>query len=322
MGKISSIAGRAGALLAGLTGLVSAEFLLIYHFGFEKADDALMDFWSRHNRTPEFAKEMIREGCRWLKEQDVQEVSVTSFDGLTLRAHLLVNPDADKTLIAFHGYRSNAYYDFGALVRFYYEEGCNVLLAEQRGHRFSDGEVVDMGILARRDVVTWTDFMNEYIPQHTDQQIHPVFLTGISMGAATILMAHELDLPDNVAGMIADCGYSNTYEEVRYFGSAYGVVFSKQKMPLIDLQCRKRAGFSLKDANPQDALKHAVIPTLFIHGTNDTLMPVQNSYDNYEACAAEKKLVLIEEAEHAQSYFTDTERYEKEVRAFLNQYTS
>lgn len=314
--QMSSLLKKISAGAAALAGYTAAESLFIYHFGFEKASDALMRFWSRHNRTPEFAKDMIREGCQWLKDQDVREVSVTSFDGLTLRGHYLVNPNAERIVVAFHGYRSNAYYDFGAQVRFYYEAGCSLLLVEQRGHLCSDGDVVDMGILARHDVATWI----KYVDEDLNAGRLPVFLAGISMGAATILMAQELNLLDNIKGMIADCGFSNTYEEVRYFGSRYGVLFSKQKMPLIEQQCKIRGGFSLREANPVDALKKARIPVLFIHGTDDQLMPVENSYQNYEACTAPKKLVLVEGADHAWSYFIDTELYEKEVKRFMAEY--
>ena len=315
MNHTAKVITKITAAAAGLAGALTAEALLIFHYGFEKADDALMEFWSKHNNTPEFAKEQIREGCRWLRDMDVREVEVISFDGLTLRGHYLINPDAKRQLIAFHGYRSNAYYDFGALVRFYYEAGCSVLLVEQRGHRFSDGEYVSMGVLERRDAATWVNYVNEVYGADT-----PVYLTGISMGAATVLMAQDQNLPGNVIGMIADCGFSNTYEEVRYFGAHHGILFSKQKMPAVDKLCQKKAGFSLKDANPADALKKAKIPVLFIHGTADALVPIQNSIDNYEACTAPKKLVMIVGAEHAHSYFIDRERYEHEVIKFFAKY--
>ena len=38
---------------------------------------------------------------------------------------------------------------------------------------------------------------------------------GLSMGAATVLMASELELPSNVIGIIADCGYTSPGAIVR-----------------------------------------------------------------------------------------------------------
>ena len=40
-----------------------------------------------------------------------------------------------------------------------------------------------------------------------------IFLCGISMGCATTLMAAGLDLPDNVKGIIADCGFTSPWLE-------------------------------------------------------------------------------------------------------------
>ena len=319
--KIIKTAGAVTAAVSAGAGLLFAEKNLIFHFGLEKAGDALNRYWKKHNNTPEFARELIREGCKWLDTQDVKDVTVASFDGLTLRGHFLSNPKAERLLICFHGYRSTAYYDFGALARFLYESGCSLLLAEQRGHRISDGRYVSMGILERRDVVTWAEYANEIVAAQKEGfapgDLLPIYLFGISMGAATVLMSLDQKLPSNTAGVIADCGYSNTYEEARYFGSHFGIPFSKLKMPWINRICMKKGGYSLKDANPIDALQKAQIPVLFFHGTADELVPVQNGYDNYEACASPKKLVIVEGAEHAHSCFMARERYEREVLDFF-----
>lgn len=42
-----------------------------------------------------------------------------------------------------------------------------------------------------------------------------MYLDGISMGAATVLMASELDLPASVRGIIADCGYTSPRDILR-----------------------------------------------------------------------------------------------------------
>lgn len=38
---------------------------------------------------------------------------------------------------------------------------------------------------------------------------------GVSMGAATVLLAAGLNLPDNVCGIVADCGYTSPREITR-----------------------------------------------------------------------------------------------------------
>ena len=73
-------------------------------------------------------------------------------------------------------------------------------------------------------------------------------------------------------------------------------------------------------AAPLRALKRAKLPVLFFHGTADTLVPVRNSYENYAYCAADKKLILVDGAEHIQAYYTEPETYEREVAAFFDEH--
>ena len=44
------------------------------------------------------------------------------------------------------------------------------------------------------------------------------------------------------------------------------------------------------------------------------------SEENYAACKAPKELLLVEGADHAQSYIKDQERYEAAVREFFERY--
>ena len=80
----------------------------------------------------------------------------------------------------------------------------NILLIEQRGCGISGGKYITFGMTERYDVLTWIDWLN----RETDGNL-PIFLDGISLGGATVLMALELNLPDNVAGVIDDCGYTS-----------------------------------------------------------------------------------------------------------------
>ena len=42
-----------------------------------------------------------------------------------------------------------------------------------------------------------------------------IILVGISMGAATVLYASELDLPSQVRGIIADCPFSSAEQVIK-----------------------------------------------------------------------------------------------------------
>ena len=58
---------------------------------------------------------------------------------------------------------------------------------------------------------------------------------------------------------------------------------------------------------------------LLIHGQADTFVPVEMSYENYSACAAKKKLIVVPGAVHGLSYLVARERYEKAELQFWDE---
>ena len=61
-----------------------------------------------------------------------------------------------------------------------------------------------MGVKERYDARDWA----VWAKSHFGPEV-PIFLMGVSMGAATVLLAAGLDLPANVCGIVADCGYTS-----------------------------------------------------------------------------------------------------------------
>ena len=56
------------------------------------------------------------------------------------------------------------------------------------------------------------------------------------------------------------------------------------------------------------------------HGAADKFVPVEMTYENYEACASPKKLFIVPGADHAMSYLKDREGYEKTVKDFWKEF--
>ena len=69
--------------------------------------------------------------------------------------------------------------------------------------------------------------------------------------------------------------------------------------------CRRRLHVGSKDCTAPDALRKSRIPVLFIHGTDDKFVPVTMTYENYQACAAPKRLFIVPGAEHGMCYHID-----------------
>ena len=225
---------------------------------------------------------------------------------------------AKGTILLFHGYRSSWVIDFSIVLPHYFSLGYNLLAVDERAHGESEGTYITFGVRERHDVATWA----AYAAMHFGPA-HPLILDGLSMGAATVLMASDLPLPLSVRGIIADCGFSSPYAIMKsVFRAHCRRLPAGPFLALTDVFTRLFAGFSLKGASTLDAVAKTNLPILFIHGTGDTFVPCSMTQAAYDACAAPKQLVLVPDAGHGCSYLVDRPRVQAELAAFLSKYVS
>lgn len=243
-----------------------------------------------------------------------EDVTVTGADGLRLHGRWYARTPGAPVQILFHGYRSNALRDFSGGLPLALDSGFNALLVDQRAHGESEGRCLTFGVKERLDCLTWIQFVREKCG--ADIPIVPV---GISMGAATVLMASSLDLPANVAAIIADCGYSSPEAIIKK-------VMRDRRLPvfplypLVRLGARLFGGFDPNASAAQTELRSCKVPVLFIHGEDDRFVPCEMSRVNFSACAAEKQLLTVPTAGHGLSYLVDNRLYRETVTAFLHRY--
>ena len=98
-----------------------------------------------------------------------------------------------------------------------------------------------------------------------------IVLTGISMGAATVLMASGKQLPKNVVGVLADCGFSSPKEIIKKCAKDqhYPV---KLIYPFIKLSAKIFGHFDLEEYSPLEAMKTCKVPVIFFHGLFDRIL--------------------------------------------------
>lgn len=238
-----------------------------------------------------------------------EEVSVISNDNLTLKGYFVENKIKDKVVIIFHGFKSKASGDF-ALSYDYYQLGYSLLIVDQRAHGTSEGKYIGMGILERYDALKWIDFVLDKYGENTS-----ILLSGTSMGAATVMMASELIKTPQVKGIVADCGFSSCFEEIRH---CLKKVPYFPVMPTINLCSKIFAKYDMKKVTAEKSLANSNIPILLVHGEKDDFVPSYNSKRCYEASKSEiKECLLIKDAFHAASYVLATDEYDKKVKSFL-----
>jgi len=255
------------------------------------------------------------DASKALESTEHEQVEIASQDGTMLVGHWFCPENAKRIIVAMHGWRSTWSQDFGVIAPFWFENDCAVLFAEQRGQGQSGGEYMGFGLLERYDCLDWINWVNERIGEKL-----PIYLCGVSMGATTILMTAGFDLPQNVKGVVADCGFTSPSAIWKH------VVENNLHMPYGLYQkaaedlCKQKIQMGSNAYSTNEALQHCRIPVLFIHGTDDHFVPIEMTYENYKACTAQKELLIVPGAEHGMSYLVDTQAYQNAVKAFWDKY--
>ena len=258
----------------------------------------------------------LAEASEKLKNSGCETVEITAHDGERLVGHLHRCENAKRLIIAMHGWRSSWSGDFGVISEFWHENGCSVLYAEQRGQGESGGEYMGFGLTERYDCLDWANWAN----QNGFSDL-PIYLCGISMGASTVLMAAGLDLPENVHGIMADCGFTSPHAIFKHvMENNLHLYYRGITAAIANDMCKKRIQIGTKDYSCTEALKESKVPVIFVHGTDDKFVPVEMTYENYKACTAPKRLLIVPGAEHGMSYLVNKEEYVKAVKEFWHDF--
>ena len=187
----------------------------------------------------------------------------------------------------------------------------NALTPDLRAHGQSEGKYIGMGWLDKKDVLKWIDLI---IEKDSNAKI---IIHGVSMGAATAMMVSSQQLPPNVKCIIADCGYTSVHD---IFSSELKLRFGLPSFPIINvasLVSKVRAGYGFREASALEQVKKSVRPILFIHGDADKFVPVSMVYTLYDAANCKKDLLIVPNADHADSRIVDPGAYYKKVQEFI-----
>ena len=255
-------------------------------------------------------KEKMLDDWNALKEHGFERVSVTAFDGVTLCGDLY-DQGAAKTAIMIHGYNADPYVNLVSPAKWLYDNGFNILVIYHRAHGCSGGKRCGMGLIEQNDVRTWLRFILDENPAQY------VLLYGTSMGGTTLAYLSDSLEEERVPCMVVDCGYISTENQLRH--DAKRMHMPSILFPMI----RRIAAWDQRidiSERTTEHLKNAQKPILFIHGTADMTVPLEEGKENYDACSSEKRMVIVDGAAHTTAFQTNEEQVTTEVTGFLNQY--
>ncbi len=256
----------------------------------------------------------ITASNEWLIAHKAQDVYITSRDGLKLHGLWVPTDNARGTVLFAHGYRSTMLVDFGLAFELYHKLGMNLLIPEQRSHGKSQGRFITFGVKESQDMLEWLEYHNTIFSSK------PVLLSGLSMGASTMMYLADEDLPNNVKGIIADCGFTSPKDILKSVFEKVIHLPSGPTLFIVDLLTKAIAGFSITQKDTRKTLEKSKLPILMIHGIDDDFVPCRMSEEAYSACNGPKQLLLVDGAEHGVSFLVDRQRYTRMVNEFIEKY--
>ncbi len=295
-------------LAAALLGIAYATFSIVFRSPNKTQND---DFNIPSSDQMAPLRETVSEMIRTLNAIPFERVGTTSFDGLHLSGRYYPGADGAPLAILFHGYRGTPSRDFSGGMQLYRSEGLRILMIEERAHCTSEGHVITFGVKERLDCLTWIEWARNRFGDV------PILLCGISMGAATVLMASGLALPENVRGIIADAPFTSPKAIITK-------VLVDRKLPprliwpFLWLGARVFGGFDPNAADAAKAVKRSPVPVLLIHGEDDRFVPCEMGREIAGANPDAVELHTFPDAGHGLSFLIDRPRYERIARDFIH----
>ena len=255
---------------------------------------------------------ILKQRKEYMMSQPHTDIFQMSDDGLKLHATYFPGSFKNKVVICFHGYTSEGLNDYIGLSDYYMRHGYSMLLVDERAHGKSEGKYIGFGCLDRKDALLWIHWVIAMCGEDVQLLLH-----GTSMGAATVLMASGLKLPDQVKGIISDCGFTSPkYVFTHVLHSMYHLP-AFPMIQIADKVNKKKAGYGLDECNAAREVRKAKIPALLIHGDADTFVPCSMCDEIYENYAADKRKLIVKGAAHAESYYKDMTAYENALDDFI-----
>ena len=271
-------------------------------------------------RTRHKADSLLPGSTAWydgLKAQGIlKDTTIKGYRNFNLHACYVPAKDPAKakgTAIVVHGYTDN-HLVFLYLVRMYRDDfNYNVLFPDLQYHGYSEGDHIQMGWYDRLDVEKWAEVAHNIF--HDDFMV----LHGVSMGAATVMMASGDPLPEYIRCVVEDCGYSSVFKQFNHNRKQNFFFIPPDVLQSASIVTKKRYGWSFWEASAEDQLAKATLPMYFIHGDADDFVPIEHLWINFAAkTQGYKEYWVAPGAVHANSFQKYPEEYKARVEDFLN----
>jgi uncharacterized protein len=221
-----------------------------------------------------------------------EQIFFDTTDGIKLNGVLFRHPNSDLVFLVNHGNAGNLTHRF-YLAQSLMQAGASVFLYDYRGYGRSEGQptvqgICDDGQAAYRYLVEKQQFTPEQI-----------VLYGESLGTGVTC---QLFQRAPVSGIILQSGFSSLVDA------------GKKVLPLLNIY--PAALFPKPHLDNVSAVKGEHPPLLVLHGTQDTLLPVNFSRTLFASASEPKEYVELPDAAH--NNMPDQETFVESIQRFLS----
>jgi dipeptidyl aminopeptidase/acylaminoacyl peptidase len=236
-------------------------------------------------------------------------------DGLERSGWFVPGPDARKKpwacvllLYGYGGYKEQmAYY-----AKMLHEAGFACFMFDMQGSGMLRGLPVTMGFKERWDTLDAV----EYLATREDVDSGRIGALGVSMGAATALMAAEVE--PRIRAVVSDSSYADLNDMVqpglRAFVGPPATFFA----PLILRWAEQMVGMKAGEVHPEaSAARMGDRPVFVIHGADDQLTDARSAPRIYAAASGPKELWVVPDCGHARAPEVAHDEYVRRVSAFF-----
>ena len=221
----------------------------------------------------------------------LEEIWITTEDGVRLNAWFLANPASPTVLLWFHGNATNIGQQLDELET-YSRLGTNILAVDYRGYGKSEGSPDEAGVY--RDA----DAAYRYLIDQRRFTPASIIIYGHSLGGA---VAVDLAARRECGGLIVESSFTNTGEMARRMFH----------VPFIEHLPRSRFDSLAKIARVR-------APILVIHGTRDQVVPFSMGQRLFEAAPEPKSFLPVDGGEHDSIFTSGGEKYWEHLQTFIN----
>ena len=241
-------------------------------------------------------------------------IDLETSDGLNLKGWYLPSEASPPkgTIVFCHGLNRSRV-EFIDQAIFTNGLGYSSVMFDFRHQGESEGDVTTLGYQERLDVLAAAEYARRRLPDR------PVVAWGISMGAASALMAAADS--DEISAVISDSTFHSLEETVAHHAWMF---LSIPKYPVaqeVTYLIGWWGGFWPSSLDMRDAVDRIVSrPILFVAVEDDRRMPSTISRGLYERAASpHKKLLVVPGNRHGAAFESGGKEYKEAVRRFLEQ---